>query len=341
MKTTKTLIVLSLSGLLVACGGGSDDNTETAQMGLFSLAVSDNPSDAKEVTIAFKQVVLKNNTGSISFDVSTNGALKQVNLLDFQGTAVETLVSGQSIAVGEYQMCIYMQRSETANANSSFVKTMDDKLYGLTTNSNGSCGGIGADDADTGRLFFNKTFTIAAGTNSFVAEFDLNSGLQSPRGNKDYWTLKPTSVQLHNNAEVGAIKGNIPSELTTQCETAAGGSLFSHAVYLYPDVTALDNMRDFRTDAVIAPKIAPIATARVNDILDQGNQVIGQGYEFGFVVAGSYSLGYTCVAQNDDPDVSNNPTDVNLPFFIYADKQTVPVTNGTVANGDFAETIKP
>jgi hypothetical protein len=340
MKTVNTLIALYLSSLLVACGG-SDDSTTAPQMGVFSLGVSDNPSDAKDVTIAFKQVVLKNDAGSISFDVSDDGALKQVNLLEFQGTAVETLVSGQSIPVGEYQMCIYMQRSETPNVDSSYVKTLDDNLHGLTTNSNGSCGGVGADDTDTGRLFFNKTFTIAAGVNSFVAEFDLNSGLQDPHGNKDYWTLKPTSVQLYNNAEVGAIKGNIPEDLTTQCETAAGGSIFSQAVYLYSDATTLDNMSDFRSEAVVAPITAPIAAARVNDIVDQNNQVIGQGYEFGFVVAGSYSVGYTCVAQHDDPDVNNTPDDINQPFFIYADKQAVIVTNGTVANGDFTDTLNP
>lgn len=340
MKTVKTLLAFSLSGLLVACGGSSDDTT-APQTGLFSLGVSDNPSDAKEVTVAFKQVVLKNDSGSISFDVSNNGALKQVNLLEFQGTAVETLVSGQSIPIGEYQMCIYMQKSETPNAESSFIKTMDDNLYGLTTNSNGTCGGVSAEDTDTGRLFFNKAFTIAAGTNSFVAEFDLNSGLQDPHGNKDYWTLKPTSVQLHNNAEVGAIKGDIPSELAAQCENAAGGSLFSHAAYLYPNSTALDNMNDFRSDTAEAPQIAPIASARVNDITDESNQVIGQNYEFGFVVAGSYSVGYTCVAQNDDPDVNNNPDDAEQPFFIHADKQTVTVTNGTVANGDFAAPVAP
>jgi hypothetical protein len=178
MKKLNTLLAVSISTLLVACGG-SDDKTDSPQMGVFSLGVSDNPSDAKDVTIAFKQVVLKNDSGSISFDVSDDGALKQVNLLEFQGQAVDTLVSGQSIPVGEYQMCIYMQRSETPNADSSYVITNDDNLFGLTTNSNGSCGGVGATDTDTGRLFFNKAFTIAAGTNSFVAEFDLSSGLQA------------------------------------------------------------------------------------------------------------------------------------------------------------------
>ena len=334
MKKLNTLLAVSISTLLVACGG-SDDKTDSPQMGVFSLGVSDNPSDAKDVTIAFKQVVLKNDSGSISFDVSDDGALKQVNLLEFQGQAVDTLVSGQSIPVGEYQMCIYMQRSETPNADSSYVITKDDNLFGLTTNSNGSCGGVGATDTDTGRLFFNKAFTIAAGTNSFVAEFDLSSGLQDPHGNKDYWTLKPTSVQLHNISEVGAIEGSIPADMMTQCEVAAGGSAFSHAVYLYQDTALLENMADFNIDAVVAPDAAPIASARVNAILDQNNQVIGQGYEFGFVVAGNYSLGYTCVAQYDDPDVKNTLDDVESPFFLHADLQDIEVTNGTVANGEF------
>jgi hypothetical protein len=337
MKTAKTLIALSLSGFLAACGSGDEDSSPLPEMGVFSLGVSDNPSDAKEVTIAFKQVVLKNDTGgTISFDVANTGTLKQVNLLDFQGSAVESLVLGNSIPVGEYQMCIYMQRNETPDAGGSFVKTMDDNLHGLTTNSNGSCGGKGADEPNTGRLFFNKKITIAAGTNSFVAEFDLNSGLQDPHGNKAYWTLKPTSVQIYNNAEVGSIKGKIPSELMAQCEAAAGGSLFSHAVYLYANATTLDNMSDFRTDALVAPKVAPIAAARVNEVTDANNQVISQGYEFGFVVAANYSLGYTCIAQNDDPDANNNPNDIGQPFFIHADKQTVTVTPGTATNGDFS-----
>jgi hypothetical protein len=142
-------------------------------------------------------------------------------------------------------------------------------------------------------------------------------------------------VQLHNISEVGAIEGSIPADMMTQCEVTAGGSAFSHAVYLYQDTALLENMADFNIDAVVAPDAAPIASARVNAILDQNNQVIGQGYEFGFVVAGNYSLGYTCVAQYDDPDVKNTLDDVESPFFLHADLQDIEVTNGTVANGEF------
>ena len=332
MKLSKIALLLSTAGLLSACG--SNDEIET---GKFNLGVSDNPANAKKVMIAFKQVVLKNDAGSISFDVSDNGELTQVDLLEFQGSAVETLVSGQDVTVGEYQMCIYMEKSEVANADSSYVQTMDDAIAGLTTNSNGSCGGVGADDDNTGRLFFNKAFTIAAGNNSFVAEFDLQKGLQGPKSNKDYWTLKPTSVQLVNTADVGAIAGSVPAEIIAQCEAAAaiaGSSEFSSAVYLYPEATALDNMDDFRDAASELTMVAPIAAARVNPVVDDNDQVISNDYEFGFVVANNYSLGYTCTAQHDGPELPNTPED-DPAFFLYAAKQDVVVINGETTERDF------
>jgi len=329
MKFSKFALLLSTAGLLSACG--SSDKTET---GKFNLGVSDNPADAKIVTIAFKQVVLKNAAGSISFDVSEDGELKQVDLLEFQGSAVETLVSGQDITVGEYQMCIYMEKSEVANADSSYVQTMDGAIAGLTTNSNGSCGGVGADDTNTGRLFFNKAFTIAAGNNSFVAEFDLQKGLQGPKNNEEHWTLKPTSVQLVNTAEVGAIAGSVPADVMAQCEAEAGGSEFSAAVYLYPEATALENMDDFRDAASELTMVAPIAAARVNPVVDGNDQVISNDYEFGFVIANNYSLGYTCVAQHDDPELPNTAAD-DPAFFLHAAEQDVVVIDGATTARDF------
>ncbi|MFT6925055.1 MAG: hypothetical protein ACJAZP_000625 [Psychromonas sp.] len=313
MKYNKTLIALSLSTLLTACGSSEDTKT-----GEFNLAVSDNPADVKVVNIAFKQVVLKNSEGSISFDVSQDGALKNVDLLEFQGKEMDVLVSGQSIPVGEYQMCIYIKKNESADDSSSYVQTMDGSIAGLTTVSNGSCGGVGAEETDTGRLFINKTFTIAAGSNNFVAEFDLLKILQGPKGNKDYWTLKPTGIELINLSDVGSISGEISIDTSINCGEDSG-----HAVYLYPGDTLLENMSDFRDDALVEPAIAPIASARANAIDGDSNN--GYSYEFGFVVAGSYSLGYTCTAQNDDPELANDATTAPT-FFIHSAGEPVEVT---------------
>lgn len=321
MRFLKIVAFIFVVGLLNACGGNDDIE---AGMGKFNLGVSDNPADAEKVIIAFKQVVLKNETGSISYDVSDNGELKQVDLLAFQGEKVETLVSGQNIALGEYQMCIYIENSKVANAESSYVQTKDGIEAGLVTNSKGHCGGVGAEDLNTGRLFFNKKITIAAGNNNFIAEFDLQKGLQGPKGNKDYWTLKPTAVQLVNVADVGAISGTVSDEIMSACEIASsenpgGGSTFIPAVYLYPADTSLEYMADFHDGAIVAP----IASARVNTGMD--NNV--NSYEFGFVVADKYSLGYTCVAQNDDPESVNTAED-DPAFFIYTAVQNVVVMKG-------------
>ncbi|MCH1929240.1 DUF4382 domain-containing protein [Shewanella sp. A25] len=333
MNIQKTAIAAVLAGLLFGCGG-SDSNDEP-QMATFSLGVSDNPADAKSVTIAFKQVVLKNESGSYSFNVTPNGELKFVDLLEYQGSAVNTLVSGQSIPVGEYQMCIYMKNNTAATIDSSHVTTYDDGLFGLVTNSNGSCGGVGAEESDTGRLFFNKSFTIAAGVNSFVAEFDLSKGLQDPHGNKDYWTLKPTSVQLFNQSDVGSITGSVSEEVMASCEMVANGSTFSPAVYLYPANTTLEQMVDFSLEADTETAIAPITAARVNEVTNAEGLVIGHDYEFGFVVAGNYSLGYTCLAQNDDPEVVNLAIDADAPFFINNAEVDVTVTANSVTERNF------
>ncbi|ABZ77598.1 putative lipoprotein [Shewanella halifaxensis HAW-EB4] len=353
LKLTSLTIAIATGLMLSGCGGSDSDSNEPEQA-LFSLGVSDNPADANIVNVAFKQVVLKNSEGAFSFDVSTgDDGLQHVDLLSFQGQDVETLVSGQSVPVGEYQMCIYMENNTISSDKSSYVlsgATEDENgdfvggdIEGLVTNSNGSCGGVGADEENTGRLFFNKSFTIAAGNNSFVAEFNLAKGLQAPHGNKDYWTLKPTSVQLVNASEVGAIKGQISQETMVSCEAEAGGSEFSPAVYLYPSETALDQMADFRTGPNVLTQVAPITSARVNPILDNSENVTGYEYEFGFIVADTYSLGYTCLAQNDDPEESNvrEPEDGSAPFFIDSDEQDVIVTLGETTIRNFPEAFEP
>lgn len=126
MKHTQTILAITLTSILAGCGGSSDSHSPDIPdptTGTFNLGVSDNPADAEVVNIAFKQVVLKNSDGAISFDVSDDGSLKHVDLLTVQGQAVETLVSGQSVPLGDYQMCLYMQKSETANPDSSYVQT--------------------------------------------------------------------------------------------------------------------------------------------------------------------------------------------------------------------------
>ncbi len=288
----KNSILILMLALLTGCGDGSSSKT-----GTFNLAVSDDPSDAQIVNIAFKQVVLKGESESYSFTVSEpdgdedpdNNPPKHVDLVTFSCFKTADLVSDAAIAVGEYQLCIYMENvysvvysdDDPATPTSSYVKDPDGNIVGLSTPSEGACGdGVGADEentADTGRLFINKKFTISEGENSYIAEFELNKVLKEPTGQDTFWTLKPTGIEL---IEAGSIAGEVSGELANACVAPS-----LPVVYLY---------RETEVTSVAS------ATAVMND---QENYV----YEFPAVYAGSYSLGYSCTAEEelaDEADIS-------------------------------------
>lgn len=321
MRNSTLIFILSLSALLSACGDGSSSKT-----GTLNLAVSDAPSDAQIVNIAFKQVVLKGESGSYSFDVSGSEPLKHIDLVTFSGLKAADLVSHELITVGEYQLCIYMKNNPDSgqdpdNPTSSFVQDPDGIVVGLTTPSEGACGGgVGADEEDTGRLFINKKFTISEGENSYIAEFDLNKVLMEPTGQDTFWRLKPTGIEL---IEAGSIAGMISADLINDCGDNSG-----HAVYLYPGTVDLANMIDFREEVAVAAEVAPIDSADVNSSTGE--------YEFPAVYKGTYSLGYTCMADYDLPTEKN----VADAFIIYTaeqgvDEEGVAVSIGTTTQVDF------
>ncbi|WP_207061845.1 DUF4382 domain-containing protein [Motiliproteus sp. SC1-56] len=338
-----SLVALGSAMMLAGCGGGDGSSTQT---GSFSLGVSDNPANVERVVIGFRQVVLKSvgdNGQTFSFEVAETGQIEQVDLLQFTGSQVETLVANQQIPVGEYQLCIYMRNDETGTADTSFVDT-GTAIEGLTTPSNGSCGGVGATEENTGRLFFNKPFLIAAGDNNFVAEFNLEKGLIQPPGLGGTWRIKPTAVQLVNNTEVGSISGSIAPSLVTDCQTAAATGTFAEKVYLYSGSAALpadasdptiNAMVDFRlAEQVSTGQSSPIAAAQAVPEEDGLGNITGYNYELAFVAPGDYSLGFTCLAQNDDPERADT-LETDPPFFLFAAEPDVTVSAGEVSVRNF------
>lgn len=303
MKNSILILMLSALALLTGCGDGSSANT-----GTFNLAVSDAPGDAQIVNIAFKQVVLKGYSGSYSFTVSEpdddedpdNNPPKHIDLVTFSGFKTADLVSDTEIEVGEYQLCIYMQNNpDSDDPTSSYVKDQYGDIVGLTTPSEGACGGgVGADDPDTGRIFINKKFTISEGENSYIAEFELDKVLKEPTGQDTFWTLKPTGIEL---IEAGSIAGEISAESASDCVPPS-----LPVVYLYRE-TELTSIAS--------------ATAVVND---------EQNYEYDFpaVYEGRYSLGYSCVAESE----LSNEADISTMEVV---EQNVAVTIGTTTQVNF------
>jgi hypothetical protein len=196
-------------------------------------------------------------------------------------------------------MCIYITNGTgSQDVDDSYVVEDDDEIRGLRTPSNGSCAGFKPDDQEnTGRLK-TTTFTINAGKNYLVAEFDLMKVLKDPVGSADYWTLKPNGYELVHATDVGSIEGLVAESVISSC---ADDDI--SMAYLYPGTVAVENMGDFRGElAQETDMIAPTASTPVT-----ANEVEGGGieyqYEFGFVKEGSYSIGYTCT---DDPEIAED-----------------------------------
>lgn len=303
----RKLIALGLGSTLslVGCGGSSGGGDSSPQVGSFSLAVSDAPVDeASEVVLFFNEAVLVPQGGGdpVLIDLSGDGA-DSVDLLKYQGDNSKALISGQELPTGVYTMCLYVLDGN-GQIDLSYVNSESDGIQPLRVNSKGSCSGVSGDTQSAGRIFFNQPFTINAGSNSFVAEFDLRKGLVNPVGQAGYF-IKPTAVQLVNLAGAGTITGQLQDEQRLACEAdesqRLGASSFQHTAYLYASAPTLEQMGDFIGEASY-PEASelqePIAAADIS--LDD---VTGEyRYTFGFIGEGDYQLGYTCVANADLAD---------------------------------------
>ncbi|MCZ6415566.1 DUF4382 domain-containing protein [Vibrio parahaemolyticus] len=296
-----TYPLLAISGGLLLTGCGGDDSSSNTESATFSLGVSDAPvDDANKVVLAFKDVVLipfdpetGEQTGDhILLDASENGALHQVDLMEYQGKNAKTIISEQQIAPGDYAMCVYAKDGRQLNDTSlSYVEKTDGSVKGLVVPSRGSCFGFKPDTSDQGRLKFSQKgqyVKVHTGHNSYVVEFDLRKGLADPVG-QDHMNMNSNAVSLVNASDSGHIAGTVSNVQYQACEadSAAWGAT--------------------------APLNAPVAVANVNESQDEeGNTTYS--YEFGYIGPGTYSIGYTCTAYIDTPDAHETSEDG---FLIY------------------------
>ena len=94
-------------------------------------------------------------------------------------------------------------------------------------------------------------------------------------------------------------------------------------------------MVDFRPDDEIGlTEVAPLAAAAVQAVTDAEENITGYDYEFGFVAAGTYSLGYSCLGQIDDQD--NNDMVTGTPAFsLFSEQAEVVVVSGASSLRNF------
>ncbi|MEO2281025.1 DUF4382 domain-containing protein [Pseudoalteromonas pernae] len=298
----KLILTSAISmALLAGCGGsGSDDKvtvTPEPSSASFSLGISDAPvSNVKEVWVAFDSIIINGGGEQPTFetrDADNPDQPVMVNLLDYTGSDIFALINDEVVAPGEYEwLRANVVNGDMANIEfTSHVVYNDDTIVPLAVNRKGNDG--------IGEIQIND-FTLAVGENQFVLEFDLKKSLVNP-SNSDEVNLKPTGIRLENLADVENILGTVSEELFNQCETdnmdiVPETGAFGHAVYLY---SVAEGQKDLYVDGETVPADAPIATANVVMNEESG----AYEFEIGFVAAGEYTLGYTCAAHIDDPEV--------------------------------------
>ncbi|UYI47445.1 DUF4382 domain-containing protein [Vibrio natriegens] len=332
-----TYPILAISGglLLTGCNGG--DSSSDTEAATFSLAVSDAPvDDANKVVLAFEDVVLipfdpetGDKTGdAIIMNVSEDSALRQVDLMQYQGSNAETIISEQTIAPGDYAMCLYAKDGRQLNNTTlSYVEKTDGTVKGLVVNSKGSCYGTKPDTSDQGRLKFSqkgKYVKVHTGHNSYVVEFDLRKGLADPTG-QDHMNMNSNAVSLVNASEAGHIGGVVSSVQYNACEadSASWNAINDvpavHSVYLYAGEMDRSTMGDLGAPAEFN---TPVAIADVNETEDElGN--LTYDYEFGFIGPGTYTIGYTCTSYIDSPDTHETSEDGFLMYQHYTPVEVV------------------
>lgn len=269
---------------LVACKSDDPDK------GKLAVAVTDAPVDGAEaVVVQFTGVEIQGPDGRQTFDFASP---KTIDLLELTGDESLELLPETDLTAGEYQWMRLMVNAERG-VTDSYID-IDSARYSLFVPSGSQSG-----------LKLNRPFVIAAGgLTDFTIDFDLRKSVHEPQNDAEDYYLRPT-LRIVDNAEVGHINGLIDPNLIN-----AEGCTDSSAVYLFAGA-------DAEVDDVDANEPEPVTTGLV-EVNNDGDYV----YEIGFVLAGDYTLGFTCEAANDDPETDD---------VINFTTQNVTVTaNGTV-----------
>ncbi|EGQ9247465.1 hypothetical protein CGH85_08980 [Vibrio parahaemolyticus] len=318
--TPMNTIKFSLVGAAVVValfGCNSDSNTITTTTPV-TLSVSDAPiDDVSEVVITYSKVaflpldggspqifeVYKTDEEGNYVDENGNPIPDgedplplSVNLLNYQGSDVQELVEDEVIPSGNYKLCVFANDGDHPDYPSYVIDEATGNQIPLTVKGDGACPqGVGK-EPNSGVLFFNNTFAVNPDNNEFVVEFDLRRGLKDGTGQNEGYSIQRTSVTLINTVTTGEIQGDVAAQTYADCEIdTSSANDYAHAVYLYKGSVAKEDMGPFADED---GKATPIAAANVVPDMEQVNYE----YEFGFVEPGTYSVGYTCTANDDSEE---------------------------------------
>ena len=270
--TSATAIALGLVAALTSCGGGSSD-----VMGQMRLSVTDAPIDgAQAVVVKFTGVELTGDGGNpttITFDQP-----KTIDLLNDGGTASAVLFD-QPVPAGSYGQIRLLVVADGDPGN-SYITFSDGTMHGLQVPSG----------SQTGLKLVSGFSVPSSGVANYTIDFDLRKAIVCPPGQAPACFLKPAQ-RLVENTMVGNIQGAASAVLVPDgC---------APAVYLYSDNVTMPE--DMNSTASMTDTNQPIASKA----LIAGSPV-PYYYQFTFLQPGTYTVAFTCQADQDNPDQADS-----------------------------------
>jgi hypothetical protein len=262
------------------------------------LAVADAPVDgAQAVLVKFTGVELTGNGGNpvqITF-----AQPKSIDLLNQSGTASAVLFD-QPIPAGSYGQIRVMVVADGDPSN-SYITLSDGTMHGLRVPSGFETG-----------LKLVSGFTVpSSGVVDYTIDFDLRKAITCPTGQAPVCTLKPTE-KLVDNTTVGNIQGVVDNTLVPNGCTPG--------IYLYSGtVTAPEDMNSTAASSdTNQPQASKVPVA---------NSQPPYYYQFTFLPSGTYTVAFTCQADQDNPDQADSAVKFNpvKSAITVAAKQTVTV----------------
>jgi len=292
---------VTASALALAACGGSGGGGGGDGSGSVSLGLTDSPvTGAKKVTVEFTGVDIlevdgnddDGNSGGeeSAFKTITFDQPRSINLLNLQGNAAESLLSGVELEAGEYRFRLNVNAKSDGEFD-SFIILSDGTQKELKVPSGARTG-----------LKTTGTFTIAAGdTRNFTIDFDVRKSVTDPPGKKGVALLRPT-LRLINNVETGTLAGEAAGTFVVDTVdgtdvTVSSASCGGPAVYVY-------DAENFESAGELGSSNDPLATANL-EAPEEGSDTSNYSYEVGFLEEGSYEVAVAC-ADGDSPDNDND-----------------------------------
>lgn len=298
MRKTAAAAAIGLALTMAGCGG--DDGGSST----LSLSITDAPlDDVTSVWLQFTGVEVKRAGGppeTILFD-----APKGYDLLTLQNGNAALLLGDTTVPAGNYQ---WLRLILDPAPGSAYVVDADGQ-HDLVIPSG----------AQTGLKLVRGFVMPAGGRADFTIDFKLHDSIIAPPGQAPDYMMKPV-LRMTNNVETGTISGQfVTPTLLAVCDDVAPMMYLFEGAGVTPD----DVYNPLEGGADSAPDVDPLVTTRA---VSNGSYE----YRFSFVEAGTYTVAWTCDA--DDPAVDEDTT-TPLEFFTYPDP--VIVTPGNTTTADF------